>query len=324
MARALQSMPETREALVAGEVSLSAARVLVAARETDQEAFSDSEALLVEAARRHSIGDLGKAASHWRNAALSKRMLAGDEDPLVKRRRLHLSPTMFGMVRIDGDLDPDTGETVLTAVRSFVDGEVRSGSPADGRTPAQRRADALGEICRAWLDATDRPSVGGERPHVTVIVDLEALAGNPDGRAELEHLGPISPEDARRWACDASISRVITKGASEPLDVGRRTPVVSSAIRRALVVRDGGCSFPRCGRPPAWTEAHHVTHWADGGTTSVADMTLLCRPHHRLVHHEFTVEMIDGRPVFRRPDGSVLEPSSERHGHAPEQQRRTA
>ncbi len=307
-ARALEAMPATREAVAAGEVSLSGARALVTAREADQEAFAEAEPLLVDAAARHSVRDLHRVVAHWRTAVESRRRVEIDQDPLRERRRLHVSPTVFGMVRIDGDLDPETGETVLTALRSCLDAEARSADPEDRRTPAQRRADALGEICGRYLSRSDRPEVGGERPHVTVTMDLEALSGRP-GTAEFDLTGPIRGETARMIACDASVSRVITGTRSEPLDVGRRTSVVSPALRRAVVVRDRHCRFPGCDRPQAWCDAHHVQHWADGGPTALANLILLCRRHHRLVHERggFRLEPIEGRPVFRRPDGSILE-----------------
>jgi hypothetical protein len=306
MARALEAMPSTRAALVAGEISGSAARVLAVAREAEPEEFAKSEELLLDAATRHSVRDLQRVVAHWRNACESRRRVALDEDPLSERRRLHVSPTVFGMVRIDGDLDPETGETLLTALRSCLDAEAKAPDAADRRTPAQRRADALGEICRQYLDSGDRPVVGGERPHVTVTVDLEALAGRT-GRAELDHSGPVGTGAARFVACDASVSRVILKGGSEPLDVGRRTPLVPAAMRRAVIVRDRHCRFPGCDRPQAWCDAHHVVHWADGGATALANLVLLCRRHHRLVHGSFRIEIVEGRPLFRRPDGSTID-----------------
>jgi hypothetical protein len=131
---------------------------------------------------------------------------------------------------------------------------------------------------------------------------------------ELDSVGPVSGSLARRLACDASVRRVVMAGRSEPLDVGRRTPVASPAIRRAVMVRDRRCRFPGCGRPKTWCDAHHVVHWADGGPTSVANLILLCRRHHRLVHEGFTLELEDRRPVFRRPDGTVLEEVAEERG----------
>src|SRR5436190_64623 len=146
------------------------------------------------------------------------------------------------MVRVDGDLDPETGETLLTALGAVLDSEARSRTEEDHRTPAQRRADALGEVCRQWLDRGNRPNVGGERPHMTVTVDVDALAS--DGDAELDRSGPVAGTIARRIACDASIMRVVMAGRSEPLDVGRRTPVIPPSMRRAVIVRDRGCRFP--------------------------------------------------------------------------------
>ncbi|HZB03809.1 MAG TPA: HNH endonuclease signature motif containing protein, partial [Actinomycetota bacterium] len=105
------------------------------------------------------------------------------------------------------------------------------------------------------------------------------------------------------------IRRVVMAGRSEPLDVGRRTPVVSPGMRRAVIVRDRRCRFPGCDRPHPWCDAHHVVHWADGGPTPLPNLLLLCRRHRRMVYQRggFGLELVGGRPVFRRPDGSVLE-----------------
>jgi hypothetical protein len=125
--------------------------------------------------------------------------------------------------------------------------------------------------------------------------------------AELDQVGPIDHETVRRLACDASVTRIVFGPRSEPLDVGRRTSVVPSAIRRAVVARDRHCRFPGCDRPQGWCDAHHVRHWADGGPTSVGNLVLLCRRHHRLTHEGFTLELVDGEPMFRRPDGTRID-----------------
>ncbi|HEU4355943.1 MAG TPA: DUF222 domain-containing protein, partial [Actinomycetota bacterium] len=211
-----------------------------------------------------------------------------------------------------GDLDPETGEGVLTALRAVLDAEARSGTD-DDRTPAQRRADALGEVCRQWLDGAERPTVAGERPHLTVTVGAGVLGNvtadlrDTDIRSEMDLVGPVPGATVRRLACDASLMRMVLGPRSEPLDVGRRTSVVPPPIRRAVVVRDRTCRFPGCDRPQAWCDAHHVVHWADGGRTGLGNLVLLCRRHHRLVHEgRFSLSLLDGRPVFRRPDGSPL------------------
>jgi hypothetical protein len=137
--------------------------VLVTARETDPSAFERSEGTLVEAARIHSMNDLQRAAAYWRQAVEQEHALESEEK-LREQRRLHASVSLLGMVRVDGNLDPETGETLLTALGAVLDSEARSRRENDERTPAQRRADALGEICRQWLDGAPRPTVAGERP----------------------------------------------------------------------------------------------------------------------------------------------------------------
>jgi uncharacterized protein DUF222/HNH endonuclease len=308
VARALEEMPKTRGALHEGDISMSGVRLLVMAREADPAAFARDEAQLVEAARIHSMNDLQRVAAYWRQTIECEHSMEGD-DKLRERRRLHASVSFLGMVRLDGDLDPEAGETLLTALRAVLDAESRSRPQDDLRSPAQRRADALGEICRQWLDMAERPTVAGERPHLTVTIGAEGLKNATASRSELDHVGPVDLETARRLACDASVMRVVMAGRSEPLDVGRRTSIVPPAIRRAVVVRDRTCRFPGCDRPHAWCDAHHVVHWADGGPTALANLVLMCRRHHRMVHQPsgFRLELCDGRPIFKRRDGSVLE-----------------
>jgi hypothetical protein len=90
-------------------------------------------------------------------------------------------------------------------------------------------------------------------------------------------------------------------------------------MRRAVVARDRHCRFPGCDRPSAWCDAHHVVHWADGGATSVENLLLLCRRHHRMIHARrgFGVEIVDGRPVFTRPDGSPIDEPAISSGAGP-------
>jgi hypothetical protein len=122
---------------------------------------------------------------------------------------------------------------------------------------------------------------------------LERRLGAPG--ATLDWSGPVSAATARRLACDARVIPVLLGSSGEPLDVGRASYPVTTAIWRALVARDGGCSFAGCDRPPEWTEAHHRIHWEDGGETSLQNCCLLCDHHHRVVHHHgWEVQLIDG------------------------------
>jgi len=291
VARALEEMPRVADALAR-------------AREAGPEAFARAEEVFVESARARSYHELRLELDRWRQTVDAERA-ARDEDERHARRRFTAVPSADGMVRTEGELDPENGQYVITALRAKVDAWARQGT-VDERIPAQRRADALGEICREWLDLAERPALGGERPHVVVTMDLAALQARSGGRASLEDVGPITPSTALRLACDASVTRVITDARSVPLEVGRTTKVVSAALRRALAVRDCGCAFPGCERPPGWCDAHHARHWADGGETGLSNLVLLCRPHHRVIHRGFGVAIVGGLPVFRRPDGTPL------------------
>jgi Domain of unknown function (DUF222)/HNH endonuclease len=302
LARFLRDVPAAADGLAIGELSPSAVAVLASARSMDADAFARSETMLLDAARNLPIRQLTRAIAHWRQLVEADR----DVDGRFEARTLHVSPTIGGMVRIDGDLDPETGLSFLSALSSVMDAWAR-GSGDDARTPTQRRIDAFGEVCRGFLDRCDRPTVAGERPHIVVNVDLDDLQGTRAGRSALAGTGPISGETVRRLACDAGVSRVITRGRSEPLDVGRKTPVVPPSLRRAVVTRDQGCRFPRCDRSPDWCDAHHITHWARGGPTALGNLVLLCRPHHRLVHDKFRVHVADGRIWFTRADGSIVD-----------------
>jgi hypothetical protein len=138
---------------------------------------------------------------------------------------------------------------------------------------------------------------------VVVTIDFEALLGRL-GRspARLESGQLLSPAAARRIACDARIIPIMLGAKGEPLDIGRSSSTSSRAIRRAVVVRDGGCVFPACDRPPSWCDVHHVLHWADGGSTAIDNLCLLCERHHRAVHHDgWQVQLIDGLPWFVPP-----------------------
>jgi len=315
MARALEAMPVAAEALVAGDVSSSAITLLASAREEAPDQFARSEESLVDAARTLSVDHLKDVVARWRHDHADD----GDHD----RQELFLTPTLRGRGRLAGDLNAETTQVMITALQAVQDVEVRSNDRTDTRSPARRRADALGEICRQWLESSGRPVVAGERPHVIVTIHVESLGRSENdagiarstgarlgGRlgARFTDVGRISAADALMWACDAQVTRVITDAASRPLDVGRTTRITPPWIRKALLVRDGGCVFPDCGRPPSWCDPHHVVHWTNGGPTALSNLVLLCRRHHRLIHHKrFSVEIVDGLPRFYRADGTVLE-----------------
>ena len=301
VAKALAGMPATAAAYGDGDITYPAVRALTDAYRAHPEVFIEHEKTLVAVARSLGARPLKMAVDYWRQA-IDEASALDDANRRYESRRLHVSVTMGGMVRLDGDLDPEGGEVVITALGSITDREARATD--DKRTPAQQRSDALVEICRQWLDRGETARVGGEKPHLSVTVDLEVLERRGTGKSETENGQVLHPETVRRLACDAGVSRIVTRSGSEPLDVGRRTRTVPSGLRRAVVARDLHCTFPGCDRPQRWCDAHHIVHWALGGDTRLDNLTLLCRRHHRLIHEGGW--SLEPGPVYLKPDGSVL------------------
>ncbi len=281
VARRLDELPETAAAFAAGDIGVDHVRAVALVRdEAARATVTAAEAALVAYAVQSTPVEVARLVRHVVHAAAPEVMVA-DFERMHRDRWLAISETFGGAFAIDGMLDPEAGATVRTALHALV---AAQRDPGDERTAAQQRADALTELARQALDA-GLPETGGERPHLTVTTDLATLerrAGAP--AAMVGWAGPIPGEAARRLACDAKVSRIVTAGESQPLDLGRTTRVVPPALRRALEIRDGGCAWAGCDRPPPWTDAHHVEHWADGGPTDLGNLTLLCRRHHRAVH----------------------------------------
>ena len=280
VATAVADMPPTLAALALGDLDLARVRLLVAAREINSTLFADHEQTLVDTISGLGMRDAGRAFDYWSQQAALE-VVEHDAQTVRERRRLHVS-VLSGMVHIDGRLYPVAGQVVITALNSLTD--PANFDAKDERNPAQRRADALTDLCRDHLDHNDLLAQRKERPHVMVHLSLEALEGRAGKPCELDDTGVITPQTARQLACDAKITRVITRGESQVLDVGRATRIVSTGLRNALVARDGGCVIGGCAAPRRWCDAHHIVHWADGGSTSLDNLVLLCGCHHTLVH----------------------------------------
>ena len=219
VAEALEGMPETRKAFAAGELSKSRVRVLAQAQALAPEQFAQDEATLVAEAA---------AASSQRLPGVLA-VLETPGRPCKGRRRsrtaarpagLHLSPDWSGMLRLSGLLDPESGGVVLAAVRGL--SEPAALDPQDTRTPPQRQADALVEICRRHLDGN--PGSGSRRPQVQVTVPWDTL--QTGFRLVDTEVGPISVQTVRRLACDATISRIVVHQDGRPLAAGAARRVI--------------------------------------------------------------------------------------------------
>jgi len=257
--------------------------------------------------------DANTLAIHARAAreALEEPSALDAEAALRSQRYLRVGPEIDGLRRLSGLLDPESAAVVVSAFDAVT--SPRCGGPrfveaadaaaelrADERTDDQLRVDALVDLIRVASAVGDKPVLGAARPAVRVVIAARDL--ERDGIAQLEGVSaPISAATARRIACDSGLLPVVLGTDGDVLDLGRTARVFSPAQRVALAVRDGGCRWPGCDRPPSWCEAHHLDEWSRGGATNLDNGVLLCRHHHLLIHN-------NGWKVERGPDGLAVRP----------------
>ncbi len=216
-----------------------------------------------------------------------------------------------GMVIIRGRMSPEAGALVVRALEAASERLRHDAAETDPHTEevtsGQRRADALGLIAESALAADLDRGTAGDRYQVVVHVDEGVLENDDEsGQSALEDGPYVSAATSRRMACDAATVRMRHGRDGRTLDVGRKTRTVPPALRRALTARDRRCRFP--GGNARHCDAHHVRHWAQGGATSLENLVLLCRRHHRAVQEAgFKITLCDdGGVCFYVPDGRLL------------------
>ncbi|RSD10447.1 HNH endonuclease signature motif containing protein [Amycolatopsis eburnea] len=244
---------------------------------------------------------------HKQVAALGARILAHldpdgpapeDTEPATPARELSLRRKRTGTWELSGRFDDETG----TRASALLDALAERRGADDLRSPQERYGDAFSDAVDLALNSPELPTQAGERAHVMVAVSLADLKSGL-GQATLGDTGLISAAEARLHACDCKVIPAVLGSASEPLDLGRARRLISPGLRRALFLRDRGCTFPGCHRPPRHCQGHHIRHWAEGGPTELANLVLLCGHHHRLLHRSGWQVRIatDGHPEFLPP-----------------------
>ncbi|MEQ1735514.1 MAG: DUF222 domain-containing protein [Rhodoglobus sp.] len=210
-------------------------------------------------------------------------------------------------------LDPESGQHLFSALDAviaprravqFADAAARviETGGGDSRTTEQHQADALVDMARLAVDADPGKVFGARRPAVRVVVTEQTLAG-PGGHGYLEgDSQPISRETIDRHLCDTGIVGVKFDRRMQIIDLGRTQRLFSEPQRLSISVRDGGCIFLNCAKPPSACEVHHIVEWKKLGRTDVRDGVLLCRHHHMLLHNNhWQIVRNDGRYWLKPP-----------------------
>jgi Domain of unknown function (DUF222) len=288
LGRRLRTMPETRAAFAAGDISARHAGVLGSLNAgRTAEVFARDEAELVDDARCLSWPDFCVAVDYWRQHA--------DPDGVEKDaasdevlRRVHLSPGLRGTGILDGLLTPLGRATVGTALgrieqelfeADWAQARAEHGDQTTvahiARTPAQRRHDALVEMARRAL-ATP---ADGRRPEplISVLVGYETFTGRVCQLADgtVITTGTVASQLGEAW-----IERVVFDGPSRVIDLGQ-VRRFTGAARRALEVRDRHCTHPGCDQPAERCQGDHIQPWSAGGPTTSDNGQLRCGYHNR-------------------------------------------
>jgi hypothetical protein len=318
VARALATLPHIGAAMQRGTLSYAKVRALT------RIATSDNERQLADLALAGTAAQVERLVRAWRR-------VDHVEAQLTERRHQDRSVTMYvdddGMVIIRARLTPEIGAVVQRALEAAGDRLFQESAHAaagsgisEEVTPPQRRADALGRLAECALAGDLDRGTAGDRFQVVLHVDATAVGlahgsevtESDQGQALVElndGASHVSAETARRFGCDAALVVIRHAADGSVLDVGRKSRTIPTTIRRALMARDARCQFPGC--TARRCDAHHIRHWANGGSTSLDNLTLLCRRHHRAVHEEgfSAARGNDGAVVFYRPDGTRIEPA---------------
>jgi Domain of unknown function (DUF222)/HNH endonuclease len=310
----------TREALAVGD--LSRAHVQVVARvmptlpaDIGSSVRIDAERQLIAWCREFDPREVARLGRRlWEvidpEAADARegKLLAKQECEARRKRHLTFGHDGFGGHWMRGQFDPESSAVIAAALDPLAKPLPTAADGPDPRTPGQRYADALVELCRRQVESGDLPTRGGEKPQIVVTMSLDKLR-RAVGSGRLETGDRLAPETVRKFACDAQVIPAVLGSDGQPLDLGRSSRTFTPAQRKALGLRDGGCAFPGCDRPPAWCEGHHVRYWIDGGRTDLDNGVLLCCYHHTTIHQgDWVIRMaVDGRPDFIPPPWIDLE-----------------
>ena len=304
-------------ALQAGDVSPEHAEVVVAVVDrlpTSPVLRDEAERMLLDHAASLNASELRRAGDHLLEVLDPDGTARADERALDRLERsahlgrfLTIADDGIGGVRVRGRGTVEDAAIIKTALHALA--APRPGTDPDSgeggrdlRDHGARCWDALVETCLRAQEADGLlPDQHGAKPRVTVTVTLDALRTEV-GAATLDNGDVLSASAMRRLACDAEVIPAVLGSAGEVLDVGRTQRLVTAAIWKALVLRDRHCRFPGCRRQPLACDAHHLVHWADGGSTSLDNLVLLCRGHHTLLHAtpwQVRLDPVTRRPVFR-------------------------
>jgi hypothetical protein len=295
LARSLPNHPAVGAAFDAGDISAEHAHVIISCVIKLPPVHREwATGTLLDAARSVDPSMLGQVTREIRLRTGADENREAAAQRRYAERWARASTTVFGMVHLEAMLDPENGQTLIAALNALTGNRPDRNHPDgdDDRNMGQRRADALVDLAHYSLSGGALPDHGGDRPTVMVTIDYQQLVGQLNDATGVAMLNgpygptPISPQTARRLACDADIIPALLGTDGTILDLGRSTRTWTTAQRRAARLRDGGCVFPKCQASLHQCDLHHLQFHSLGGTTDHNNSAHLCHFHHWLIHHK--------------------------------------
>ncbi|TDZ44429.1 HNH endonuclease signature motif containing protein [Mycobacteroides franklinii] len=269
----------------------------------------DAVVALVDAAIVQALPRWTRWSQRRLTAALDALVLRFDQDAVRRNksasegRHIEIRPLGNGepVAEIWGTLQA----THAVALDKRLDLLAASVCPADPRTKAQRRADAVGALTRGLdqmrctcghPDCTGR-DVADVSVVVNVVLNQSTLDGRDDLPAYLPGFGVLAAEQARTATTGAR-----TRTLSDSRSTGYRpSPGLAAFVRS----RDQLCRFPGCEAVAEQADIDHTVPWTTAGRTTSINLKALCRKHHLLKTFGGWTEIqeSDGTVVWKAPTG---------------------
>ena len=278
--------PIVGEAALEGQVlPAQAAAITSVLDQLPTETITQAQQLMIDFAATHNSAELRRLTGHLLEVlapdtaeALEAARLEREQRLAQRNRQLTFTPDHHGSILIKGSLPTIVAEPLIRIVEAYAAAQKRALDPnAEYLTPAMRRADGLLAMVNHHTRQASAPTHGGDRPRISVILNYDKLqktahdhgllTGTLAGTGE-----PVPAGILRQLLCDADLLPVVLGGPSQILDIGQAQRFVTTAQRHALEVRDGGCAFPGCDKPPQDCHAHHIIPWWQDGPTNLSNL----------------------------------------------------
>lgn len=325
VAHCLERLPLVNKEFEAGKLSYSKVRAIT------RVATDENEHVLVKVAMENTASHLDKLVRRYQKVDAQQNPIEQIDEH--ENRKLEYYQDSEGMWVIKGRLQQVEGGLLIKALEEIVRQQNKNASAEAQEklvksTSGQNRADALSAMAEHFIATAKvddengglQPLAGHERCQVVLHLSAQTLKAEHQHNHNCHHNAThhldgqwISAKNAKRFSSDASLYTVLEDKYGNVLNLGRKVRTVTTALKRALNIRDKTCRFPGC-CANKYVDFHHIQHWSEGGHTEPDNLIKLCRFHHDLLHKDYyTISSQQhcehNKWIFKTADGEVIKPN---------------